>query len=311
MKNLIFDLNKLAERFLQIQNYESKKFEQDINLLEKINEKGLLKQYEKNLKSFKDETDKTTFDQNFFYYKYIAEVKKHAFLFSNNSRIKDKNFCNPENMNEYLIAFFLVNFFIKNYDFLHESQFYDKPVDTSVLETVCNFFENTTLRKNEFVLIYYYTLKIIMDLNDVESFGRLKELMNKNFKQFSHVEKFNIHLAMVNFCNIKMMKGSPDFIRELFAIYKKMVENGFYSSDKDGYINSSMYANIVSTAGNLREFGWAEKFLLKFQNKLHVSEKELYFSLANATLNIKKRNFNEALGNLSRCKVQTRLLKLP
>ncbi|MBK7253135.1 MAG: hypothetical protein IPI04_04235 [Ignavibacteria bacterium] len=47
MKNLIFDLNKLAERFLQIQNYESKKFEQDINLLEKINEKGLLRQYEK------------------------------------------------------------------------------------------------------------------------------------------------------------------------------------------------------------------------------------------------------------------------
>ncbi|MBK7253134.1 MAG: hypothetical protein IPI04_04230 [Ignavibacteria bacterium] len=187
-----------------------------------------------------------------FYYKYIAEVKEHAFLFSNNARLKDKNFCNPENMNENLIAFFLVNFFIKNYDFLHESQFYDKTVDTSVLKTVCNFFENTTLRNNEFVLIYYYTLKIIMDLNDVESFGKLKELMNKNFKQFSHVEKFNIHLAMVNFCNIKMMKGSPDFYEELFAIYKKMVENGFYSSDKDGYINSSMYANIVSTAGNLK-----------------------------------------------------------
>ena len=310
MKNLIFDLNKVAERFLQIQNYESKIFEQDINLLEKMNEKGLLRQYEKNLKSFRNETDKTTFDQNYFYYKYLAEVKEHAFLFSNNARIKDKNFCNPENMNEYLIAFFLINFFIKNYDFLHESQFYDKPVDTSVLETVCNFFENTTLRKNEFVLIYYYTLKIIMDLNDVESFGRLKELMNKNFKQFSHEEKFNIHLAMVNFCNIKMMKGSPSFMEELFAIYKKMVENGFYSSDKDGYINSSMYANIVSTAGNLREFGWAERFLLNFKNKLHVSEKELYFALANATLNIKKRNFNEALGNLSKCKSTNPFVKI-
>ena len=192
MKNLIFDLNKVAERFLHIQNYESKIFEQDINLLEKMNEKGLSRQYEKNLKSFRNETDKTTFDQNYFYYKYLAEVKEHAFLFSNNARIKDKNFCNPENMNEYLIAFFLVNFFIKNYDFLHESQFYDKPVDTSVLETVCNFFENTTLRKNEFVLIYYYTLKIIMDLNDVESFGRLKELMNKNFKWKYKVDCFEI-----------------------------------------------------------------------------------------------------------------------
>ena len=92
MKNLIFDLNKVAERFLHIQNYESKIFEQDINLLEKMNEKGLLRQYEKNLKSFRNETDKTTFDQNYFYYKYLAEVKEHAFLFSNNARIKDKNF---------------------------------------------------------------------------------------------------------------------------------------------------------------------------------------------------------------------------
>ena len=310
MKNLIFDLNKLAERFLHIQNYETKKFEQDINLLEKLNEKGLFRQYEKNLKSFRNETDKAPFDINFFYYKYLAEAKEHAFLFSNNTRIRGKNFCNPEKMNENLIAFFLVNIFVKNYDFLHESQFYDKPVDTSVLETVCAFFENTSLRNNEFVLIYYYTLKIIMDLNDEESFGNLKELMNKNFKLFSHEEKFNFHLAMVNFCNFKIMKGSPSFMEELFSIYKKMVENSFYSTDKDGYINSSMYANIVSTAGNLREFGWAEKFLLHFKNKLHASEKELYFALANATLNIKKGNFNEALSNLSTCKSTNPMVKI-
>ncbi len=310
MKNLIFDLNKLAERFLHIQNYESKKFEQDINLLEKMNEKDLFRQYEKNLKSFRNETDKTTFDLNYFYYKYLAEVKEHAFLFSNNARIKGKNFCNPENMNENLIAFFLINFFVKNYDFLHESQFYDKPVDTSVLETVCNFFENTSLRNNEFVLICYYTLKIVIDLNDVESFGKLKDLMNKNFKQFSHDEKFNFHLAMVNFCNFKIMNGSPSFLEEMFSIYKKMVENGFYSTDKDGYINPSMYANIVSTAGNLREFDWAEKFLLQFKNKLHASEKELYFALANATLNIKKGNFNEALSNLAVCKSTNPIVKI-
>ncbi|HMS35398.1 MAG TPA: hypothetical protein PKC91_15055 [Ignavibacteria bacterium] len=310
MKNLIFDLNKIAERFLHIQNYETKKFEQDINLLEKLNEKDLLRQYVKNLRSFGNETDKAPFDINYFYYKYLAEAKEHAFLFSSNTRIKGKNFCNPESMNENLISFFLVNFFVKNYDFLHESRFYDKPVDTSVLEAVCNFFENTTLRNNEFVLIYYYTLKIIMDLNDVGSFGKLKDLMDKNFKLFRHEEKFNFHLAMVNFCNFKVMNGSPSFMEELFLIYKKMVDHGFYSIDKDGLINSSMYANIVSTAGNLRKFEWADKFLLQFKNKLPASEKELYFSLANATLNIKKENYNEALRNLSTCKSINPIIKI-
>ena len=149
-----------------------------------------------------------------------------------------------------------------------------------------------------------------MDLNDVESFSRLKKLMNKNFNQFSHEEKFNFHLAMVNFCNFKIMKGNPGFMEEMFSIYKKMVEYGFYSIDKDGYINSSMYANIVSTAGNLREFDWAEKFLLQFKNKLQVSERELYFALANATLNIKKGNFNEALSYLSKCNSTNPIIKI-
>ena len=300
-KNLIFDLSKLAEKFIGIGNYESKKFEQDINLLEELNDRNLLQSYQKNLKILKDEAGKSEFSLNNFYYKYFAEVKEQNFLFHRGSS-KDDNFCNPEKMNEFLTANFLINFFAKNYNFIHQSKFYNIQLNTAITDSVIEFFEKSSLVKNELVLIYYLTLKIVKDTEDVDSFLKLKELLKNNFEKFSHKEKFNLHMALVNFCNFKMMKGDTRFVNELFDIYRVMIEYGFYNTGSYKYINPSMYANIVSIAGNLKQFEWAEKFIIDFSHKLHDNNKELYFCLANAALNIKKGNFNEALDFLSKCK---------
>lgn len=71
-----------------------------------------------------------------------------------------------------------------------------------------------------------------------------------------------------------------------------------------------MYANIVSMAGNLKKFDWAEKFIIDFKDRLHPSSGEQYYLLANVILNIKKKNYEDALQYLTKFKSKNEIEKI-
>ncbi|MBK7253196.1 MAG: hypothetical protein IPI04_04550 [Ignavibacteria bacterium] len=74
MKNLIFELQKLSEKFLHLLHYEENKFEQELNLLRKLNDRNLFQLFEKNLKLFKTAVNNSPIAPDHFYYKFLTEA---------------------------------------------------------------------------------------------------------------------------------------------------------------------------------------------------------------------------------------------
>ncbi|MEO8210633.1 MAG: hypothetical protein ABI840_08720 [bacterium] len=309
MKNLIFELQKLAEKMLHLHIYDGNKLEQEVNLLQSYQGRNLHQLYEKNLRVLKSFIEKSPVDKNYFYYKYMSEARQQDYLYYRN-KTKDENFCNAIPMNENLMSFFFVSFFNENYNAFHESKYYNKSYEVKTLQNVLEFFENNVIRDNPYVLMYYYALKTVIDINDEDSYLKLKDLLEKNVNQLSSEKKFNFSQALINFCSFKIMKGRSEYVNEQFGIYKMMVEKSFYNRGFDNYISPFMYANVVSMAGNLKKFDWAEKFIKDFKDKLDPAHREQYFALANVTFNLKRKNFDEALKHLSGFKSRNEVEKI-
>ncbi len=309
MKNLIYELQKLSEKFLHIQNYEDNKFEQELNLLRKLNNRNLFQLFEKNLKTLKSAINNSPIDPDHFYYKFLTEAAEQSYL-SLHYKTKDVNFCKYEIMNESLLAFFYSNFFEKNYNSFHDSMLYNKSYDKRTLDIVLKSFENNPVSNNEFVLMHYYALKTVVNASDDDSYLKLKKLFNKLFTKLNTDKKFNFSMALINFCNLRIMKGKTGYVEEMFDTYKMMVEHGFYNTGKDEYISPPMYANIVSMAGNLKQFDWADKFIFDFKDRLHPSSGEQYYLLANVILNLKKKNYEDALQFLTKFKSRNEIEKI-
>lgn len=301
MKNLIYEFQKLSEKFLHLQNYETNKFEQSINLLNMLKSRHLFQVYQKYLKLSKSEIDNSQVSLDYFYYKYMIEVKEQSYLYIRN-KTKNDSYGIADLVNENLQAFFFTNYFSENYNSVHEAKFYNKNIDTRSLENILNFFENSRVRNNDFVLMYYYCLKTVLDERDNYSYAELKKLLFANFRKLSSEASFNFGMALINFCSINIMKGSGNYLPEQFEVYKFMIENGFYKIASDKYINPWFYSNVVSTSCKLKQFDWAVKFISDYKSKLNPEHQKQYFSLANVVLNLNVKNYNEALRHLSEFK---------
>lgn len=301
MKNLIYELQKLSERFLSLQSAESDTYRHSIDLLKSLKDKNLYQLFEKNVKSLKSTLSQTPDDSMIFYYRYKVEEIEQSYL-SLMYRSKDENFCNAGPMNLNFISYFLSNFFSDNYNNLHDSKFYNKRYDMLIPELVNEFYSKTPAGKNDFVMMNHLMLKLT-DKEDETTFSELKNLLYKNYDNLKKEIRYNLSIALINFCNFRIMKGDTGFIEEQFVIYKLMILHGFYNNGRENFINENMYVNAVSMAGNLKEFEWAEKFIADYREKLQPACRNKYFALANVSLNIKKKNFELALKHLSDFKI--------
>lgn len=301
MKNLIYELQKLTEKFLSFEKYSSSEFEYDMNLLDALLDKKLITLFNKNSKNLKAQLLKSKIDLNYFYNKYILESRELNSLYLNkNSNNKPGN--STGNPNESLLIFFFINFFNSNYNSLHESILYNNPYDNEYMNSVSVFFNISPVKKNNYASMYSSVIETLLNPNDESIFFGLKSLFGKNSGRLGKELKYNVLTALINFCNFQIMKGNTKFIKEQFIIYKMMIDSGNYNNGKDNFINPYMYANIVSMAANLRQFSWAEKFIESFKNKLDISHREQYYLFAMVALNLKRKKFDTALEYFSRLK---------
>ncbi len=308
MKNLIWDLQKLAERFIELEVYSLKKFEQKNNLLTGLLNKELTAQFEKNLKSVKSEINKSA-DIDFYYYKYLFEAKEQNY-FNHYRKIKEPGFCNSAPMNEYLTSNYFMKLFSENYNSLLLSKFYSKPFDSYFILEAFKFFENSLSKDDENVLAMYFTLKILMNTDDDESYNLLKKLMTENVKKFNPVMSYNLGMSLIGYCSYNLMNGRMEFVKDQFEICRLLIENNLHNPEDLKSISGSFFVKAVNAASAVYEFDWADKFIENFKDKLQTENKEHFLLMSLITLNIKRKNFDAALSYLSKAETKELVQKV-
>ncbi len=112
-----------------------------------------------------------------------------------------------------------------------------------------------------------YYKSVLLLIEEMEAFFTLNELKT-------------IYSYIQNFCVSKINSGESGYFREVFNLYKLMVEKGVIF--EKGYLSQWYYKNIIYVATRLDERKWVENFMEVYRHKLDpaIAENAYSFNLA-------------------------------
>lgn len=302
-KNHVYELNKLAEKFLHIRESEGKEFRYGLDLLNQFKKRGLNKQFERKFKSYSEKLDKSGISIDYYFYRlnYITLEQDYLGL---QSTFKFKELINPAQSNKILKAYFFSLFFQQNYNYVCNNKLMQHSDDYSDLNNVFEFFFKSGNDEEFFPTILYKALKMELGSEDSENFYfELKKSFIENLFLLNPDTRYTIANCLGNYCLYRRMKGDKKFIPEHFEISRLMVENDFYHNELFEFIEHTFYYNTVALALELKEFAWCEKFINQFRNKLDPKKRDVYLNFSFSMLNEKQGKFDVALEYIS--KIQT------
>ncbi len=300
MKNLIFDLNKLAVKFIELENYSEKKFDSDINIMEQYLSRKLLNSFEK---KFGDANkflsmEKPSAD---LYYQNFILLKKQLGYFNDNYKVKDIMNFDFASLNENLHLHFFSSYFeinsIKADNELHRNTDSDKNYYSNILSV----YEKSGF-KNFYTEIYFHIFNIFYDPFNEDNYHSLKNLYYENFDKLTKNDQHSISVILIHFCVNNSNVGKSSFAKEKFQYHKMMDDHNLFTlKDMDSYVDGHLILTTVISACAAEEFDWCNGFIEKYRLKLDPDKRELFTNLAYTHLYFIKGGFEKALKYLSFC----------
>ena len=308
MKNLIHELNKLAIKFIELENYNQLKHESSVNIVQQYKTRGLLNLFDKKMRECKEEMKKSVANSESFYYNYIFELSEiHVLSLRHNIKeVRNYDF-NLYNMN--LIQYFYTMFFETNSIFCQISFLYNKPLDRKKIDLVVKSYEESPFR-NYLTDSQYYAFKIVFDPYCDDNYYKLKELFYKHFDKFSARDKYMFAISLLNFCKNNSYAGNSFYIKERYQYNKIIADKELFFFDNTVFVDRYLFMSTVIAGCTAGEFDWCEKFIKKYERNLEEITREQTINFAYTHLNFKKTNFEKALSYLTKCSNATGMDKI-
>ncbi len=293
MKNLIYDLNKLAVKFIELENYSLKKTEGDLNILEQFQSRGLYDFFEKKVIESRSDLQKMNNEQEFHYLSYLVGLKE-AELRSLKHNIKDLKNIDFDSLNRNLTLYFYIKFFHTNYNRYQIAYMYNIPVMDNNITRVIQSYDEYEFR-NYISDTHYLSFKTVYDPLNEDNYFRLSDLYYENFSRYSLKDKYDFTCALINFCKNNSNTGKLYFVNEAYQYTKIIADHDLFAVIDSKYIDRYMFRNTVIAACTAGEFGWCEEFIEKYKHKLQEEIREQSVNFAYTHLNFKSRNFESAI----------------
>lgn len=298
VKNLIFDLNKLVLKFLELKNSELKERETDINLLQQFKTRNLKSLFLKKLKEAKKNAKEEKVDNDYFYYLFLLEQLEVQLLDYELHSGANKNDFSELNKNLYL--FYINSLFINNSMKIFNSRAMRYDEETKL------HFEDIISAYQKYPDKHFYSemacicLMIARQCGNRENYYNLKKLFFENYSELTDHIKYTISSVLMNF-SYDVLNEKDNLISERFIYLKLQVEEKFYKDIGHGWLDQYLFMNTVITACSLEEFDWVENFIKNNSSELMESIRDQYVNFAHVAFYLKKKNYEKALQHLSKC----------
>jgi len=282
------DLLKLVEGFLAQEVYEDRRLDQANNLIEAVGERKLEKLYKSTMRRARRLLEKQKYRHaSYFYHNY--EVEKNYYELTQ-FNIKREVKSNIEQIINNLDWFYLA----EKLKYLCEVQ--SRKVvashDYKVLFTdeILMHLNKNTYDSIPPVAIYFQIYKALEENEEPSHYYKLKELLNKYGLTFPKSEASEIYTFALNYCTQQINKGKPDFLKEIFDLYKDLLEKEILI--QNGELAPWHFRNIVVVGLRLGEYDWIERFIHEYNIFVPESFREnaISFNLANLYFYQKKYN---------------------
>lgn len=307
LKNLIYDLSKLAEKFIELKIYNVKTGSRSINLLEGFIDKGLKNSFKKKINTIEGIIDEKKGEAEYYYNKYLLEISKQSNLIKQD--IFYSNAASTRVANENLTMGYFADIFNNNYSSVVWQYEHGGNHNNDFLKKVIAYFKSSPVEMDYRVSIYYNAFMLIYDGGDGH-FYDLKKLLEDNIHNLSAEQKYNFFLAIGNYCIKKYNEGSIDFAKHEFETYRFMLDNAVYNTNNTERMGGTFYKNVAIAALKNNETEWASGFIEKYKDMLEPEVKENFHFHALIEYYIKLKKFNEAVKYISRIKYTDSVAKI-
>ncbi|MBK8552407.1 MAG: hypothetical protein IPL53_15595 [Ignavibacteria bacterium] len=306
MKNLIYDLGKCADLFIELQNYESDEKIRGLSVMKEQMIRNLNTAFERSMKGYKIMLSELKQDYEYFYYNYRALKLEREFTADINKANAEK-IIDEEKEIEYLTLFYLNECSDVFNTLLINNSYLDKDYKSNNLKLFLNFIERFDHSYHEITDCSLLSLKIILDKTDHGIFAQLKNIFTGNSHKFSSTFNSYMGLTLMEYCNRNIMNGKTEYIKEMFEISFYIFENDLLINDKKGYMNPFVFTQIVSTASSLNKFDWVKEFINENMKKINPEYRDKFYNFACLTLNFKMKDFSKAMDHVSKMEVSSQM----
>lgn len=304
MKNLIYDMNKAAEKFIELQNIEKNDLSNQLSLMQEQTDRNLNDSFEKTYKSYLNKLSEMKQDIDYFYYNYRA-LKIEREFYTNIRHPKAASIINEENEIEFLTLFYLIECSDAYNSFLVNASYINKDLKNENLDLFLEFSEKFNQKFPEISESSLLNLKLVLNKNDDKAYFQLKNILINNSFKFSKSFKNNLGISLMEFCSRRIMEGKTEFIKESFETTLFIFENNILLNENNGCLNQYVFNQLISTGCSLKKFDWVRQFIEDNSIKLNPLYRENFYNYAYLTLNFKMKNFAEALRFAAKMEITT------
>lgn len=316
LKNLIFDLTKLSEKFIEVMEYEVNITEKNFLYLDALSRRKIHNKFFSEYKSQLKNIEKSK-----FYHNYYSDIKK--------LKTKKINHCSiytnyQSELNEELTAvsdFYLYDAIVKLSGYYkniaNHSVGFNKSGDKNISEYFLGLTDknNTITRSNirnerdyKILLVYYYQYLAFAYHDNPDNYFNFKKHLHENSGLFAHEEKFNLYIHLGDALNLRFSKKGDNKLLEFLEHYKTQIDENIFT-DPDGGISIYSYSNIIKMAGRLSDHKLIKFVKDNFFELLLPEFKENMNFFTDAFYNYSKGNWEKSLESAMKIKADHFIFK--
>lgn len=319
MKNIIFDLTKFAEKFLEIEKFNSDENMKFSALLEKLTEKNLYEIFMMKYGSFEKKKFSSSKIHLSYYRDYNDLKSKLSDLGNLNAKYRRRGLIDERI--EHLVLDFLFSFGILYNEFcISDSDFNENSENKHIRAFAKLFFDNERIdkftmlfktfpeRNFKVIQIIFKLMKSFLSPHDVSAYIEAKQTIKENH---GYIELNTLRILYS--CLVSALDNCKDTINfnsdeEYFDIFKKLIEYRIYATDT-GKVEPSLFLASIKTAAKVKQPEFIESICKNFLGKISPELRDNMKIYADVYLHYSKDEFEESLKYLNKINIDTHPMK--
>jgi hypothetical protein len=172
-------------------------------------------------------------------------------------------------------------------------------INFGLLDDLVKVFEHNVIAENPIAAIQFNIVRSILEPENKRHYHAIKGLLYKYESLMEADEVDAVYTHLHNYSYIKIDNGDLSFLSERFEISSKVLSRGY--SVKDGII-PDMFFSITMNALMLGKFEWTQEFIKKYESLIISNNKQSVLNFTYAVYFMFAKDYDKALGYLSRVK---------
>jgi len=319
LKNIIYDITKLAERFLETEGLIENEPQRMKNLLIKLGDKHLENIFMNKYNSFEKNYFKSSKFYNEYYSDYI-DLKESRFLMQAfDPKLRSKLI--STDISEMLIFDFIAKFSV-NYNnmYIEKTEYNELPENDLIKMFSEKIFKDAELeeyavklsagdnRNYKVMLVFFKMMKSYFNPHSIGIYFDFKKTLFEYDKYISEAALRSLYASLGSALDNCKDTQKLNKNRELFEIISHLVGKNIFLSE-NGKVIPTLYLLAVKLSGYLKEMEFLEKLIKEYLPKMDPELHNNFNIYSLAFLHFSRNEFDKALEYTNKISIDTFQMK--